>query len=51
MIGGVVGAYLVYYAMSFQGVTTGMDFIAIMFGAYAFGAVFQDLVNRAFPTT
>ena len=49
ILGGITGAYLVKYALSIQGPITGIDFIAMMLGAFAVGKVFQQLGNWLLP--
>jgi hypothetical protein len=50
IIGGIAGAYLVYYALGFEGTLSGMDFVAISIGAFSVGKVCQQLANWFLPS-
>ena len=50
IIGGIAGAYLVYYALGFEGTLSSPDFIALAIGAFATGKVLQQLTNWVLPS-
>jgi len=48
-IGGIIGGYAAYVALSLEGSPNGMELVAILIGAYAFGRVFQEVASWIIP--
>jgi tetrahydromethanopterin S-methyltransferase subunit D len=43
LLGGIAGAYLVYWGLDLSSPLDSVDFIAVMIGAFAVGQVFQEV--------
>ena len=50
IIGGILGALLVSWALGFEGALSATDFVAVAIGALAGGRVLYEVVNWVFPT-
>ena len=48
-VGGVIGAWFVYWALGMQGPLGAPEFVAIAIGAWATGRVLSDIVSFVFP--
>lgn len=49
-VGGIAGAYLVHWAMGFDGPLSSVDFLTLAVGAFVLGRVFRQVALWIFPT-